>query len=144
MVSNTRQDAILEQSAYFGNPGSTRYLMSPWEQAYLADGKTINTTTTSSFYNTLYLMNNDLYENDLTRGLLSTSLEWKITNQLLFKTLYSGDYNIVAFHGYQNRVHGDGKPKGGSATQSVIRNYNWVSQNSIDYLFLTGENSLTF
>ncbi|MGE0020526.1 MAG: SusC/RagA family TonB-linked outer membrane protein [Draconibacterium sp.] len=144
MVSNTKQDAILEQSAYFGNPGSTRYLMSPWEQAYLADGKTINTTTTSSFYNTLYLMNNDLYENDLTRGLLSTSLEWKITNQLLFKTLYSGDYNIAAFHGYQNRVHGDGKPKGGSATQSVIRNYNWVSQNSIDYLLLTGKNSLTF
>lgn len=144
MVSNTRQDAILEQSAYYGNPVSTRYLMSPWEQAYLADGKTINTATTSSFYNALYLMEYDLYVNDLTRGLLSSSLEWKITNQLSFKTLYSGDYNIAAFHAYQNRVHGDGKPKGGSAIQSVIRNYNWVSQNSLDYLFLTGENSLTF
>ncbi|HCE57179.1 MAG TPA: SusC/RagA family TonB-linked outer membrane protein [Prolixibacteraceae bacterium] len=144
MVSNTRQDAILEQSAYYGNPVSTRYLMSPWEQAYLADGKTINTATTSSFYNALYLMENDLYENDLTRGLLSSSLEWKITNQLSFKTLYSGDYNIAAFHAYQNRVHGDGKPKGGSAIQSVIRNYNWVSQNSLDYLFLTGENNLAF
>ena len=144
LVSSTRQDAILEQSSYFGNPMSTRYLMSPWEQAYLADDKTLNAATTSSFYNTLYLMENDLFENDLTRGLLNTSLEWKITNKLVFKTLYSGDYNVAAFHGYQNRVHGDGKPKGGSAIQSVIRNYNWVSQNSIDYQFLSGENNLAF
>jgi TonB-linked SusC/RagA family outer membrane protein len=144
MISNTRQNAILEQSAYFGNPMSTRYLMSPWEQAYLADDKTLNTATTSSFYNTLYLMENDLFENDLTRGLFNASLEWKITNKLAFKTLYSGDYNVAAFHGYQNRVHGDGKPKGGSALQSVVRNYNWVSQNSIDYQLLSGENNLAF
>lgn len=142
LISNTQQDAILEQTAYFGNPMSTRYLMSPWEQAYLADGKTLNTATTSSFYNTLYLLENDLFENDLTRGILNTSLEWKITGKLAFKTLYSGDYNVAAYHGYQNRVHGDGKPKGGSALQSVVRNYNWVSQNSIDYRVLSGDNNL--
>ncbi len=144
MISNTTQDALLEQSAYFGNPMSTRYLMSPWEQAYLADGKTLNTATTSSFYNTLYLMENDINKNDLTRGLLNTTLKWKITNKLSFKLLYSGDYNVAAYHSYQNRVHGDGKAKGGSAIQSVIRNYNWVSQNSIDYQFLSGENNLAF
>jgi TonB-dependent starch-binding outer membrane protein SusC len=37
------------------------------------------------------------------------------------------------FTAYQNRVHGDGKPKDGTAIQSVTRNYNWVSQNSFDY-----------
>ncbi|MDO8952582.1 MAG: SusC/RagA family TonB-linked outer membrane protein, partial [Draconibacterium sp.] len=135
MVSNTKQDAILEQSVYFGNPNSTRYMMSPWEQPYLADGVTLNTATTSSFYNTLYTLENDIYQNDLTRGMINSFIEWKIIDNLIFKAVYAGDYNVAAFHSYQNRVHGDGKAKGGSAIQSVTRNYNWVSQNSFDYKF---------
>ncbi len=133
MFSNTRQDAFLEQSLYFGNPNATRYLMSPWEQPYLSDGVTLNTATSSSFFNTLYTLKNDVSKNDLTKGIVNSFIEWKIFSNLVFKTLYAGDYNVAAFHGYQNRVHGDGKPKGGSAFQSVTRNYNWVSQNSLDF-----------
>jgi TonB-linked SusC/RagA family outer membrane protein len=142
MVSNTKQDAILEQSVYFGSPNSTRYLMSPWEQPYLADGVTLNTATTSSFYNTLYTLENDVYQNDLTRGMINSFIEWEIMDNLIFKTVYAGDYNVAAFHTYQNRVHGDGKPKGGSAIQSVTRNYNWVSQNSLDYKYAVNDHNI--
>jgi TonB-linked SusC/RagA family outer membrane protein len=142
MVSNTKQDAFLEQSVYFGNPNSTRYMMSPWEQPYLADGVTLNTATTSSFYNTLYTLENDVYQNDLTRGMINSFIEWEIVDNLIFKTVYAGDYNVAAFHGYQNRVHGDGKPKGGSAIQSVTRNYNWVSQNSFDYKVVVNNHNI--
>ncbi len=133
IVSNTKQNALIEQSAYFGNPHFTRYLMSPWEQPFLEDGVTLNTSVTSSAYNTLYTLENDVYKNDLTRGMLNSFIECDILENLVFKVLYSGDYNVAAFHGYQNRIHGDGKAKGGSAMQSVIRNYNWVNQNSLDY-----------
>ncbi|MBK6285509.1 MAG: hypothetical protein IPF54_25120 [Draconibacterium sp.] len=133
IFSNTRQNPFLEQSLYFGNPNAARFLMSPWEQTYLADGVTLNTATTSSFFNSLYTLENDISKNDLTKGMVNSFVEWEVFSNLVFKTLYSGDYNVAAFHGYQNRVHGDGKSKGGSANQSVTRNYNWVSQNSLDY-----------
>lgn len=142
MVSNTRQDAFLEQSIYFANQNATRYMMSPWEQPFLSDGNTLNTAITSSFFNTLYTLENDVYENNLTRGIFNTFIEWKIISNLVFKGLYAGDYNIAAFHSYQNRVHGDGKAKGGSAVQSVTRNYNQVSQNSLDYKFSAGNHNL--
>lgn len=141
-ISNSRQDALLEQSAYLGNPNSTRYLMSPWEQPYLADGKTLNTSTTSAFYNTLYTLANDISRNDYTRGMINTQVEWDIIDNFTFKTLYAGDYNLAAFHGYQNRVHGDGKAKGGSAMQSVSRIYNQVFQNALDYKYLTGNHNI--
>lgn len=142
MVSNTKQDAFLEQSSYFGNPHATRYMMSPWEQPFLSDGVTLNTSTTASFFNTLYTLENDVYENNLTRGIINSFIEWEIVDNLIFKTVYAGDYNVAAFHTYQNRVHGDGKAKGGSAIQSVTRNYNWVSQNSFDYKYTFNKHNI--
>lgn len=142
LVSNTKQDAFLEQSAYFGNPIATRYMMSPWEQPYLTDGVTLNTATTSSYFNTLYTLGNDVYQNDLTRGMINSFIEWEIVDNLTFKTVYAGDYNVAAFHAYQNRIHGDGKAKGGSALQSVNRIYNWVSQNSFDYKIVKNDHNV--
>ena len=142
MVSNTKQDAFLEQSAYFGNPIATRYMMSPWEQPYLTDGVTLNTATTSSYFNTLYTLENDIFQNDLTRGMFNSFIEWEILENLVFKSVYAGDYNVAAFHSYQNRIHGDGKAKGGTGIQSVTRIYNWVSQNSINYLIHSGDHQI--
>jgi TonB-linked SusC/RagA family outer membrane protein len=142
MVSNTKQDAFLEQSAYFGNPNATRYMMSPWEQPFLADGVTLNTATTASYFNTLYTLENDIYQNEFTRGMMNSFIEWEIIDNFIFKSVYAGDYNVAAFHSYQNRVHGDGKAKGGIAIQSVNRNYNWVSQNSFDYKYVLNDHNI--
>lgn len=141
MVSNTKQDAFLEQSAYFNNPNATRYMMSPWEQPFLADGVTLNTATTASYFNTLYTLENDIYQNEFTRGMINSFIEWEIIDNFIFKSVYAGDYNVAAFHSYQNRIHGDGKAKGGTAIQSVTRNYNWVSQNSFDYKFALNDHN---
>ncbi len=143
-ISNTGQDAFLEQSTYFSNPNLTRYLMSPWEQPYLADGVTLNTSLTSSPYNTLYLFENDIYKNELTRGMINSYVEWEIIRNLIFKTTYAGDYNIASFHSFMNRIHGDGRAKGGAGIQSVTRNYNWVNQNSIDYKLLRDNHNFAF
>jgi TonB-dependent starch-binding outer membrane protein SusC len=66
------------RSIYFGNQNATPYFISPWDQPFLPDGVTLNTATTSSFFNTLYTLENDVYQNDLTRGMLNSFIEWEI------------------------------------------------------------------
>lgn len=134
-VSNARQTVFIEQGAYLGNPQFTKYFMSPWEKPFLADGVTPNTNLSTSLINTVFTIQNDLSENNLTRGMVNSFLTWNILDNLRFKTLYAADFNIAAFHYYQNRIHGDSKEIGGSAQQSVNRNMNWVSQNSLDYFW---------
>ncbi|HKI90477.1 MAG TPA: SusC/RagA family TonB-linked outer membrane protein [Draconibacterium sp.] len=141
-VSNTRQTVFIEQGAYLGNPQFTKYFMSPWEKPFLADGVTPNTNLGTSVINTIYTIQNDLSENDLTRGMVNSFMTWDILDNLRFKTLYAADFNVAAFHYYQNRVHGDSKEIGGSAQQSVNRNMNWVSQNSLDYIWNKNSNNL--
>ncbi len=141
-VSNIRQTVFIEQGAYLGNPQFTKYFMSPWEKPFLDDGVTPNTDLGTSVINTIYTIQNDLSENELTRGMVNSFVSWNILDNLRFKTLYAADFNIVAYHYYQNRVHGDSKDIGGSSQQSVIRNMNWVSQNSLDYLWSKNQNNL--
>ena len=141
-VSNIRQTVFIEQGAYLGNPRFTKYFMSPWEKPFLEDGVTPNTNLSSTVINTIYTLQNDLSENDLTRGMMNSFLSWNILDNLRFKTLYAADYNIAAYHLYQNRMHGDSRDIGGSAQQSVTRNMNWVSQNSLDYVWSKNHNNL--
>lgn len=143
-ASNTIQDAYLEQSAYFANPHLTRYFMSPWEQPYMADGKTLNTNLNTSVFNTLYTIANDISQNDLTRGIVNSFIEWEIIKNLKAKTLFGIDYNLAAFHDYRNRIHGDSQGEGGSAEQSTIRNFNWVNQTSLDYSLQVDDHSISF
>ena len=141
-VSNIRQPVYIEQGAYLGNPQFTKYFMSPWEKPFLDDGVTPNTDLNTSVINTVYTIQNDLSENDLTRGMVNSFLTWNILDNLRFRTLYAADYNIAAFHYYQNRLYGDSEEVGGSTQQSVNRNMNWVSQNSLDYLWSRENNTV--
>ncbi len=141
-VSNIRQTVFVEEGAYLGNPQFTKYFMSPWEKPFLEDGVTPNTNINSSVINTVYTLQNDLSENDLTRVMANSFLTWDILKNLRFKTRYAADFNVVAFHYYQNRNYGDSEDVGGSAQQSVNRNMNWVIQNSLDYLYYQGNSSL--
>ena len=148
-VSNSRQDTYLEQAAYFANPRLTRYFMSPWEQPYVIDDNgyptdELNTNLTTSIFNTLYLLENDYNKNDLTRGMANTFIEWEIIQNLKFKTLYAIDFNLAAFHDYRNRVHGDSRDEGGSTGQATRRNFNWVSQNSLDYFYSINDHNFSF
>ena len=131
-VSNTFQNAYLEQSSYFANPNLTKYFMSPWVSPYNADG-TLNITGLGSLFNTVYLAEHDITTNDLIRTLTNSSVEWEIIKNLKFKTFISLDYNLANYKDYRNRVHGDSRDENGSASASATRNFNYVFQNSLDY-----------
>ena len=131
-VSNTYQDAYLEQAAYFANPNLTKYFMSPWTSPYNTDG-TINLNV-GTLFNPVYLAKHDITANDLTRALVSGSLEWEIIKDLKFKTFISLDYNLANYKTYRNRIHGDSRDENGSAEASTGRNLNQVVQNSLDYI----------
>jgi TonB-linked SusC/RagA family outer membrane protein len=142
-VSNTFQNIFLEQAAYFANPHLTKYFMSPWEQPYNPDG-TLNTNLTTSIFNTLYTIENDVNTNDYTRAINNSFLEWEIIDNLKFKTLLSLDYNFVNFKEYQNRVHGDAEGENGYAYGSSERNFNMVAQNSLDYDLTLSDHKVSF
>ena len=131
-VSNTFQNAYLEQSSYFANPNLTKYFMSPWLNPYNEDG-TPNIDLATSLFNPLYLGEHDINTNDLTRALTSSYVEWEIIKNLKFRTFISLDYNIANFKSYRNRVHGDSRDENGSSQASTGRNFNTVAQNSLDY-----------
>jgi TonB-linked SusC/RagA family outer membrane protein len=131
-VSNTFQNAYLEQSSYFANPNLTKYFMSPWTSPYNPDG-TLRITGLGSLFNTVYLAEHDITTNDLIRALTNSSIEWEIIKNLKFKSFISLDYNLANYKDYRNRIHGDSKDEKGTASASVTRNFNYVFQNSLDY-----------
>jgi TonB-linked SusC/RagA family outer membrane protein len=132
-VSNTFQNGFLEGSGYFGSPNLTRYFMTPWLNPYNADGTYNLTYTMTSLHNTLFTMENNIAANDLTRAIVNSNLEWEIIKNLKFKTLVSLDYNLANYKQYLRPENGDGKSVNGSASNSIIRNFNQVFQNSLDY-----------
>src|SRR5690606_18199718 len=77
----------------------------------------------------------DVNENNLTRAIVNSSLEWDIIENLSVKTLVGLDYNLAAYRNYDNRIHGSyGYPDiNGRAVSSINRNFNIVNQNSLTY-----------
>jgi TonB-linked SusC/RagA family outer membrane protein len=107
--------------------------MTPWLNPYNADGTYNLTYTMTSLHNTLFTMENNIAANDLTRAIVNSNLEWEIIKNLKFKTLVSLDYNLANYKQYLRPENGDGKSVNGSASNSIIRNFNQVFQNSLDY-----------
>lgn len=143
-ASNTEQNAILEQGGYFQNPYITKYYLSPLEEAYNPDGS-LNTNLNSNIYNNLFTVQHDVNENNLTRAIVNSSLEWDIIDNLSIKTLIGLDYNLAAWRNYDNRIHGSyGYPDiNGRATASVNRNFNIVNQNSLSYELVEDDHNLS-
>jgi TonB-linked SusC/RagA family outer membrane protein len=140
VVSNTFQNAYLEQAAYFANPNLTKYFMSPWLAPYNEDGTpNLNLGT---LFNPVYLGEHDINTNDLTRAITNSYLEWEIIKNLKFKTFVSMDYNLTSFKSYRNRIHGDSKDENGSSQASTARNFNTVLQNSLDYNLILGDHMI--
>ncbi len=139
-VSNTFQNAYLEQAAYFANPNLSKYFLSPWYHTRLSDGSP--NLDIGGLFNPLYLSKNDIHTNDMTRALTSSSLEWTIIKDLKFKTFISLDYALTSYKSYQNRIHGDSAGENGTSEASTERNFNYVFQNSLDYTLRLGDHNL--
>jgi TonB-linked SusC/RagA family outer membrane protein len=132
-VSNTNQNGLmLEQSAYFANPHLSKYFMPPIDQPKNEDG-TANIDQPSGMYNWLYLKDNDVTYNNMTRAMTNNFLEWEIIDNLRFKSLLSLDYVLADYKNYQNRQYGDSRPENGTSYRSTEQNVNLVAQNSLSY-----------
>lgn len=118
----------------FGNPVLSSYFMVPSMTPYNADGSyKLDNTFVGGLHNTLALSEIDkrfLRETSL-RGSLSG--EYKILENLRFKTAYGADFNMLEEDQYNNPRHGDGLPSGGRAFAYYTRYYNWVWTNTLDW-----------
>ena len=133
--SDSKQSGVLEGGGFFANPFLARYFMSPWINPYNADGS-LNIEDIKNYTglpNTLYILKNNIIENDLARLISNNTLEWKISDAFKYKSVFGVDYNLATYHKYDNLVHGDGADVNGSVSQQVSRNLNLVAQNSINY-----------
>ena len=137
-VSNVSQMTLLEGGAYFSNPNLTGMFKSPWDNIYNADGS-YNIDPTS-VPNTLYIVENNDYLNDVTRVISNNALGYRILDNLKFTSSIGLDYTLANYKTYYNPIYGDGVSTKGSAFQSDTKGFNYVWQNSLDYRFYLGEN----
>ena len=117
----------------FGNPVLSSYFLLPSRSAYNPDGS-YNFTSLGGLHNTVALSEIDkrfLRETSL-RG--SVSGDYKILNNLTFRTAYGADYNILEEDQYNNPLHGDGAASNGRAFAYYTRYYNWVWTNTLNWM----------
>lgn len=136
-VSNTKQNALLENAAFFSNPNLTRLFMNPWVSPYNPDGSYY--LPPSGLANILYVTNNNINRNDFTRMLNNNSVSYEIIDGLKFTSSISMDYGLSEFVAYQNPIHGDGDGIGGSASNYINRYFAYNVQNSLEYRFYIAE-----
>jgi TonB-linked SusC/RagA family outer membrane protein len=137
-VSNSKQNPVLENGSYFGNPFLTRYYMNPFFSPYNADG-TLNITNIGSLHNTLYREKNNVTYNKLTRMSSNTKVDIGLMENLTFSSRMGLDFVLNEYKNYNNRYNGDGRNVNGSVSVSDSKNFNWVSQNSLNYKFNIGD-----
>ncbi|MCE7040290.1 TonB-dependent receptor [Dyadobacter sp. CY312] len=75
---------------------------------------------------TEYLMNTD-------RIIGNVYGDWKLANGLVFRTNWSIDNNYITENQYSNTNLTAGAGVGGTATNSVVRDFNWINENVLTY-----------
>ena len=140
LVSNGKQLGQLESTAYFGNPNLTKFFMPMTEAAFNPDGSYL-VPHPASMHHTLYLLENNIYDSDVTRALSNSSLTLDLpVDGLKFKTTFALDFVLNATHDYQNPIEGDGVGEGGLAEQDVTRRFTWSTINRLEYNTVLGDN----
>ncbi len=139
-ASHSLQNAFLETSAYFESPRSAKFFLSPLNLPYNADGS--YNLFGGSLPNPLYLMDNNIYENRLTRILSNNSLNWQLTDNLSYGTVFNVDYQGYNYRNYSNRNYGYGEPTSGDAEQFDRTNVFYVFQNFFDYKLKLSDNHI--
>lgn len=143
-VSNSRQNPILEQGSFFSNPFITKYLMNPWNNPYYEDGTLRRGDqnnlglTFGSLHNVLYVLDNNITRNQLSRALVNTNVDWELFDGLVFSNRVGIDYQLSDYKNYQNRYEGDSRTVNGSSSASDEKVYNLVYQGSLNYGFELG------
>ena len=117
----------------FGNPVLSSYFLLPTYSAYNADGSyNLTSANLGGLHNTIAL--SDLDKRYLRQASLrgSVNAEYKIFENLKFKSNYGADFNLLEEDQYNNPLHGDGQASNGRAFSYYSRFYNWVWTNTLD------------
>ncbi|MCB7481477.1 SusC/RagA family TonB-linked outer membrane protein [Christiangramia sediminis] len=138
-VSNIRQNPILEQGSFFSNPFITRTLMSPFNSRFNDDGTENIDLKFGSLPNIFYVLENNFNRNMLTRAISNTKLDWELFDGLTFSNRISLDYQLTEYKSFINRYEGDAEDLNGYAESSDEKNFNWVYQGSLNYVFTLGK-----
>jgi TonB-linked SusC/RagA family outer membrane protein len=115
----------------FGNPVLSSYFLLPTRSAFNPDGS--YNLSVGGLHNTLALAEIDkrfLREMSM-RG--SLTADYKILDNLKFRSAYGVDYNVLEEDQYNNPLHGDGLASNGRAFAFYTRYFNWVWTNTLDY-----------
>jgi TonB-linked SusC/RagA family outer membrane protein len=140
LVTNGKQLGQLETTAYFGNPNLTKFFMPSTEAAYNPDGSYL-VPHPASMHHTLYLLEENIYESDVTRALSNSSVTLDLpVDGLEFKSTFALDFVLNANHEYQNPIEGDGVGEGGLSEQAVTRRFTWSTINRLEYTKVLGDN----
>ncbi len=115
----------------FGNPVLSSYFLLPTRSAYNADGS-YNLTNLGGLHNTIALSDMDkrFLRQMGIRG--SSYAEYKILDNLKFKSQFGIDYSVLEEDQYNNPLHGDGAASNGRAFSYYTRYFNWVWTNTLD------------
>jgi TonB-dependent starch-binding outer membrane protein SusC len=125
----TNQRAPLNGGS-FGNPVLASYFMLPTRSAYNTDGS-YNFTNLGGLHNVVALTEIDkrFLRQSSFRGSLSG--EYRILNNLKFRSQFGSDYNILEEDQYNNPLHGDGVASNGRSLSSYTRYFNYVWTNTL-------------
>lgn len=133
-VSNTIQNPLLEQAAYYANPHGAPIFMPNVFNPYNEEGEP-NIDIPPLVYNPIYLAEHDINYNDMTDITGMLNLEWEIVDDLTFETNLNGNYSVVNTFGFGNRNYGDYEDQNGNVSEELSRIFNVVFQNSLNYKF---------
>lgn len=115
----------------FGNPILSTLFLLPTRSAYNTDG-TYNFSL-GGLHNVIALTDMDIRR---LKGLSlrgSVAADYKIIDNLVFKTQYGMDFNDLEEDQYNNPFHGDGASSTGRAFSYYTRLSNWTWSNTLSY-----------
>ncbi len=143
LVSNVKSEPSWESTTWFQNPTFARYIIPSWQSPYLEDGTLNGTpgfnTYGGNIYNPVYIRKYDDVDNEITRGIQNTELNWKILDNLVFTSRLGVDFTLRYFNHYQNRHHSSGQSINGYKEEREAKLFNYTTQNSLDYNFTLNE-----
>ncbi len=143
--SFVEQQGILEGGGYFGSPVLAQYFMLPTDAAFNADGSPNIDNLNVSIFNPVYTQNNDITRKRNYRVMNNTKIDVNIAENLMFTTRFAADYLLTEEKYYNNIFYGDSDAEKGSVDDITNRNFNYVWQNIISYIWVpNADHNFTF
>ena len=143
--SMVEQDGILEGAGYFGSPVLAEFFMLPIDKPRNEDGSPNIDNLNTNIFNPLYVQANDIDRKRNYRIRNNTKIDVNIVENLMFTTRFAADYVETEEKYYNDIYYGDSDDVGGSVSDISTRNFNYVWQNTLNYIWIpNSDHNFTF